>query len=289
MSDMINKTMELSDLDSDKSIKIIEELNNLVKGLYNKGLKISSWQGRFDLSGQRNSPEVINRGINYRPIENSVDDKNFPWFLYWEIVWVTLNAEFKEGQKILDLGGSSSLFSYYLASKGLDVTTVDLQEQLVSNANLVSQHTGWNLKNYVMNMTELDFDSQFDHISSICVFEHIPMYDRVVINKSISKLLVPHGRFSITFDYNNPSRLACIDSPEEINKQFVIPSGLSVRGNQRFFDSGSSYLLHPFFYPKTPWRYKLSKIKDGDFNIWQIFRSNKVNDYTFGALFLEKQ
>ena len=44
---------------------------------------------------------------------------------------MTMNAEFSKGQKVLDLGGSSSLFSYYLASKGLDVTTVDLQENLV--------------------------------------------------------------------------------------------------------------------------------------------------------------
>jgi len=67
------------------------------------------------------------------------------------------------------LGGSSSLFSYYLASKKLEVTTVDLQKNLVENANQVAQQMGWKLNNFVMDMRNLDFDSQFDHITSICV------------------------------------------------------------------------------------------------------------------------
>jgi hypothetical protein len=107
---IINKTMELSDLKFAKAREIITELNDLIRVLKDKELKISSWYGSFDLTGDQNSSEVINRGYNYEPIEESVDDKNFPWFLYWEIVWVTLNAEFSKGQNVLDLGGSSSLF-----------------------------------------------------------------------------------------------------------------------------------------------------------------------------------
>ena len=286
---IINKTMQRSDLKSDRAGKIIAELNDLIKALQDKELKISSWYGIFELTGDRDSYEVRNRGYNYKPIEDAVDDKNFPWFKYWEIVWVTLNAEFNKGQKVLDLGGSSSLFSYYLASKGLDVTTVDLQEQLVKNANQVAQQTGWKLKNYVMDMGELDFDAQFDHITSICVYEHIPMYNRIKINKLIEKLLLPGGRFSITFDYQNPSRFAKIDTPNNVYEQFVKPSGLSVRENQRFVDSGDSYLLHPFYHPGMSWKNRWSLIKKGQFRPWEIIKSKKVNDYTFGALFQEKQ
>ncbi len=147
--------MELSDLKSDKSKEIIVELGELIQKLRDKGLSISSWYGRFDLTGEDTSSEVINRGYNYKPIEGAIDDKNFPWFLYWEIVWVTMNAEFSKGQKVLDLGGSSSLFSYYLASKGLDVTTVDLQKDLVENANIVAQQMGWKLTNHTMNMRNI--------------------------------------------------------------------------------------------------------------------------------------
>lgn len=286
---IINKTMELSDLKSERARNIITELNELIKALKDKKLKISSWWGCFELTGDKNSPEVINRGYNYEPIEGSADDKNFPWFLYWEIVWVTLNAEFSKGQKVLDLGGSSSLFSYYLASKELEVTTVDLQKELVENANQVAQQMGWKLNNYVMDMRNLDFGSQFDHITSICVYEHIPMYDRVEINKYIKKLLMPGGRFSITFDYRNPSRFAMISTPREIYEQFVKPSGLIIRENQNFVDTGHPYLLQPFYHPSTSWKEKICSVRGGYFKPWEIFKSKSSNDYTFGALFQEKQ
>ncbi len=286
--DFINKTMEPSDLETPEAKKIISELNNLVTLLRSRGLKISSWYGCFDLSGKKNSDEVINRGYNYAPLPDAVDDVNFPWFLYWEIVWVVLNAEFRPGQKVIDLGGSSSLFSFYLASKGLDVTTVDLQEELVDNANHVAEEMGWNLKNHVMDMRHLAFSDSFDHITSICVYEHIPMYDRVEINRNIKKLLVPGGRFSITFDYRNPSMAARINTPSDVYDQFVKPSGLKIRGNEVFVDTGTSYLLHPFYHPAASWKEKLRSIKRGDFKAWEFFKAKSSNDYTFGALFLEK-
>ena len=61
-------------------------MNDLITTLKNKNLKISSWYGCFELTGDKDSTEVINRGYNYKPIEEVVDDKNFPLFLYWEIL-----------------------------------------------------------------------------------------------------------------------------------------------------------------------------------------------------------
>jgi 2-polyprenyl-3-methyl-5-hydroxy-6-metoxy-1,4-benzoquinol methylase len=286
---IINKTMDLEDLQSDKALAKVDELNSLIKNLRAKNLKISSWYGRFDLTGDPNSTEWINRGYGYKALKESVDDKNFPWFLYWEIVWVVLNTGFSTDMKVLDLGGSSSLFSYYLASKGLDVTTVDIQKELVDNANFVTKQMGWNLKNHVMDMRDLNFDSKFDRITSICVYEHIPiMDDRVTINKKIKDLLVEEGKISITFDYRNPSRFAQINSPKDLYEQFVKPSGLKVRENEDFFDNGKNYLLHPFYYKRRLWKYKIDAIKRGLFSPWELFRTKHANDYSFGALFLEK-
>ncbi len=288
-NNIINKTMELSDLESPESEAVIQELNELITNLRGKGLKISSWYGCFDLTGDPNSEEVINRGYNYEPLRNAVDDINFPWFLYWEIVWVVRHAGFMDHQKVLDLGGSSSLFSFYLASKGLEVTTVDLSQELVDNANHVAKAMGWNLENHMMDMRELSFTEQFHHITSICVYEHIPMYDRIEINRTIKDLLVPGGRFSITFDYRNPSMQARISSPTDVADQFVKPSGLRLRGNDIFLDTGTSYLLHPFYHPAAPWKNKISSIRRGHFNFKEFFKAKTHNDYTFGALFMEKE
>ncbi len=284
----INKTMDLQDMKSDKALTIIDELNNLVNMLSAKHLRISSWYGRLGLTGNTKSNEWVNRGYGYRSLEGAVDDKNFPWFLYWEIVWVVSNNEFSPQHKVLDLGGSSSLFSYYLASKEVDVTTIDIKKELVDNANFVGKQMGWSLKNYVMDMRQLNFDSKFDHITSICVYEHIPMYERVTVNKKIRDLLVEGGKFSITFDYRNPSKFAQISSAKDVYEQFVKPSGLKIRGNKDFFDNGKNYLLHPFYYKKRLWKYKIISVVRGQFRPWEILRIKDTNDYTFGALFLEK-
>lgn len=285
---IINKTMDREDLASDTARAIVAELNSLIEALRSKNLKISSWYGSFDLSGNPSSFERINRGYGYESIEGAADDTNFPWFLYWEIVWLVLNNEFSPKHSVLDLGGSSSLFSYYLASKGLNVTTIDLQEVLVDNANFVAQQMRWNLRNHVMDMKELNFDSEFDHVTSLCVYEHIPTCDRVVINKKIKDLLVAGGDFSVTFDYKNPSRSAGINSPEDVYEQFVKPSGLRIRGNKDFIDNGKRYLLHPFYYKRILWRVKIDRVLRGHFSSREIVRTKDTNDYTFGALFLTK-
>lgn len=284
----INMTMDFDDLQTERAKKIIKELDELVAAIKEKGLKISSWYGRFNLRSGPRSPERISRGYDYEGLGDSSDDKNFPWFLYWEIIWLVSNNEFASGQKVLDLGGSSSLFSYYLASKGLEVTAVDLNKDLVRNGNFVADKMSWNLKNYIMDMRDLDFSCTYDHITSVCVFEHIAMYERIEINKKIRKLLVENGKFSITFDYRNPCRSADISSPLDVYTQFVKPSGLKVRGNKQFMDNGKNYLLQPFYYNKSLWLYKLYRIYKRDFNISELFDTKDQNDYTFGALFMEK-
>lgn len=286
---IINKTMERSDLSSDGARGIVEELGLLINEMRKRKLRISSWYGCFELTGNKGSGEALNRGYDYESLEASVDDTNFPWFLYWEIVWVVMNAGFRVSQTVLDLGGSSSLFSYYLASKGMDVTTVDLQTGLVTNANRVAEAMGWKLSNYCMDMRNLKFDRRFDHITSICVFEHIPMFERIRVNGKIAGLLEHGGRFSITFDYKNPSRFAKINTPRDVEKQFVEPSSLRVVGNRLFRDTGQRYLLHPFYHPSISWAYRYRCVRRGHFRPWEILKRKRRNDYTFGALFQEKE
>ncbi len=283
---IINKTMAREDLSSPEAMVIIEELNALVEEVRGKGGQISTWYGSFDLNGETLEP--LNRGYGYIPLPEAVDDVCFPWFLYWEIVWIVLNNSFVPGQRLLDLGGSSSLFSYYMASKGLDVSTVDLQQDLADNGNMVAEKMGWQLQNYCMDMRSMTFDRLFDHITSVCVFEHIPMYDRVEINKEINDLLKEGGHFSITFDYRNPSRQARINTGQDVHDQFVVPSGLQVRGNSTFHDEPTNYLLNPFFYKKRLYRYKLSCLRDGHFMPWEYFNVKDQNDYTFASLFMKK-
>ena len=99
---------------------------------------------------------------------------------------------------------------------------------------------------------------------------------------------MPGATFSITFDYLNPSRAARISSPRDIDKQFVRPSGLRVRGNRDFHDGGERHLLNPFYHPRASARWRVAPVARREFPVRELFRTKDENDYTFGALFLEK-
>src|SRR5215207_1117643 len=248
---LINKTMDREDLDDPGARTVCSELDALVADLRHRGLRASNWYGALEMPPEAVEWERTNRGYGYEPLPGAADDDRFPWFLYWEIAWLAVHNDFRPGQRLLDLGGSSSLFSYWAAARGLDVVTVDLQEELMANADAVAAATGWSLRNLAMDIRELDIAERFDHIASVCVFEHIPMSDRVDISAHLRDLLVDGGSLSLTFDYLNPSRFARISSPADVAEQFVVPSGLRVLGNEEFHDNGRRYLLHPFHHPRA--------------------------------------
>lgn len=283
----INKTMDREDLDNECASSVINELNDLIVRLRSNGIGISSWLGNLTMSASVKRKSNANRGFDYTPLPGVADDSMFPWFLFWEIAWVITNNDFMKGDMVLDLGGSSSLFSYFLADKGCSVTTIDKDRALVENANQAAVTMGWTLENYEMDMREMTLDEKFDHVTSICVYEHIPLEERISINRHIRELLVENGRFSITFDYRNPSRKVGISSPGDVWKQFVEPSGLKVRGNAEFYDNQKNYLVHLFHYNNPVW--KIKYVLRGDLPLKEFLETRSSNEYTFGALFLEKQ
>lgn len=282
--------MERSDLDTKKAKNIIDDLNKLITKLYSKNLYMSSWTGTFPTRR-----EMINRflakifgfpyksqgigleqRLNYQPLPEAADDGRFPWFLYWEIYWVIKNTReyLYPGARVLDAGGASSLFSCYLASLGFDVHSVDLSKSLVKNANHIAKKLQWNMHAYVMDMKNLDFlDEYFDHVYSICVFEHLDYAVKKAALEEIVRCLKTGGILSITFDYRNPAPGVVgygkdtrprnqIKKFDDINRNFLSNANFELIGNYRFFDTRDSYLVHPRF-NNTP--------------------------YTFGALFLRKK
>ncbi|MEA2373555.1 MAG: hypothetical protein QOD53_18, partial [Thermoleophilaceae bacterium] len=61
------------------------------------------------------------------------------------------------------------------------------------------------------------------------------------------------------------------------------------RGNQEFADNGERYLLHPAHHPvaaRTDWREHC--IEQGQFERAVAEQVSDSNEYTFGALFLER-
>lgn len=296
MTKIINKTMDRSDLLTDQAKPVVEVLNKLVTALYSKGLYMTSWYGTLPKGGtielsrdgintlidrllRRTESEagvgIGNRGPDYEPLSNAVDDGRVPWYLYWEIVWVMKHGpEVKPNMRLLDAGGTSSLFTCYLASLGCEVHSIDINRRLVANGNRIAKAMGWNMRSYHMDVKKLDFeDESFDHAYSICVFEHLEYEARRQALSEIARCLRPNGILSLTFDYRNPAPYVAPYGPDtseknqlktesDIRRNFVLADDFELLGNQGFLDNGRSYLVN-YRYDNAP--------------------------YTFAAIFLRKR
>src|SRR6266480_1867801 len=129
--------MDRADLEDPRARDVCAELDALIGELGERGLRLSNWYGGLEFPADLVGYERANRGLDYEPLAGAADDARFPWFLYWEIAWLTVNNDLRAGERLLDLGGSSSLFSAYMASKGLEVVAVELNAEIVRNGDEV--------------------------------------------------------------------------------------------------------------------------------------------------------
>lgn len=287
--------MDRDDLLSPEGEQFVAQLSQLVQELEDRHLPITSWYGAlfnqgFELSfkGMRSfiwrrfgrtrriGPTAeINRGADsYEPVPGIMCDDLHPWFLYWEAFWVTVNGpNICQGARVLDAGGTASLFSFYLASQGLETHSVDLNKRLVAAGDRTARAMGWNLHSHCMDMTNLEFDrAYFDHAYSICVLEHLDADSRQRALREIGRVLKPGGILSLTFDYGAPG-VNLVDSganyepdnlirtPEDVQRNFFSCPLYEPLGNLPFVDNGKNYLSWPY---------------------------DPSSKYTFGAVFLRR-
>lgn len=285
---IINKTMDRADLERPECRLVLMELFGLMRRMNAKGARYSSWYGRA--TGWPSPWESINRGESYEPWPANPDELHVPWFLLWEIAWLVVNTPLVPGGRVLDMGGAGSLFSCYLASRGHDVVSIDLEPTLCDLANETGQRMGWRLHGEQMDMTQLAFpEASFDHVFSVCVLEHLPISGRIRCGAQVASLLKPGGTASYTFDYANPQAFGRLGSPDDVHSQLVTPSRLTLRGNKRFQDSGGRYLATPQCFGFS----RISRLAAGVHAAltrqlpWRNIISRKTS-YTFGAIFLEK-
>ncbi|HID97451.1 MAG TPA: class I SAM-dependent methyltransferase [Thermodesulfobacteriaceae bacterium] len=278
MKQSVNKTMDRNDLLDRSAQSTVEDINRVMQEIYRKGMVMTSWYGT--LEKPYSEVGLDNRGADYQPLPGAVDDNRIPWFLYWEIEWVIRNGpELGKGMKVLDAGGTSSLFSCYLASLGLEVHSIDINPSLLQNSNDISRAMGWKLRAYAMDIEKMEFEDMFfDHAFSISVFEHLDYYTKQKALLDIHRCLKPGGRLCMTFDYANPAPFVfgcnrfdtrprnALGSPEQV-KKVLCPAGLfEMLGNRDFMDNGKRYLEPP---------------RDASLE--------NPQEYTFGALFTKKK
>jgi cyclopropane fatty-acyl-phospholipid synthase-like methyltransferase len=107
--------------------------------------------------------EYVN-GVRYRYSTAWVNqiESELRWRLYWHQQKILQNKVLP-GQQVLEIGVGSGFTANYLRSKGVDVTTFDIDP--AKKPNIVG-----NIVNY-------EFENKYDHILAFEVFEHIPFVE----------------------------------------------------------------------------------------------------------------
>ena len=237
MENIINKSMDLEDFNEEKLSMLCKDIIALEDDFSKDGFIVSSWYGNIQIIKFYDKLEKLNRGYHYKAILPKRYDKKFPSFLIWEIYNVFYGLNLKKGDIVLDIGGACSLFSFFLASKGIEVVAIDKNELLVDEANRIAKAKKLNYNAVNMDAEEYvkTCNRKFDYITSICVFEHIALEKRKRIMLNLDKILSPKGKVAMTFDYKNPSKFVQINNNRDIHDQFGCNPNFIFMGNDEFY------------------------------------------------------
>ncbi|MBI2105121.1 MAG: class I SAM-dependent methyltransferase [Candidatus Omnitrophica bacterium] len=166
----------------------------------------------------------------------------------WEAAWTILHSRVAPAHEVLDIGGASSLFSFYLASLGCRVTVLDNDWAncgILLNARHVARRMGWRLSALDRDVSRpLPFaDEAFDRVFSICVLEHLPPRVRQGLMREIGRVLKPGGIAAFTMDYDHSRPLLLTDKGlrfayrHKLERDVIRPSGLRLHGPADWTDA----------------------------------------------------
>jgi SAM-dependent methyltransferase len=162
----------------------------------------------------------------------------------WENAWILAHSDVGPNARILDAGGASTIFSFYLASKGCEVSVIDsdwLGQGIIENAIAVSRAMNYGMKVISGDITHpLPYPVEyFDYVFCICVMEHLGPGQRRQAMKNLAACLKPGGLMGLTIDYDierGGDKGLRFRDRDAIVHDLVLPSGLSVYGNDDLID-----------------------------------------------------
>ena len=214
------------DLSSSEIKKVADKIKSIKDLLRSKSLRYTSSAGTF-----------IQR--NYTP--QSERNK------LWENAWVVYHSEVKAGHKVLDIGGASTAFVFYLASLGCSVKVIDNDWSccgIIYNTNYVAKKMRWDIEAIDRDIAKpIPFpDDSFDRIFSICTIEHLSSSVRRRMMGEVGRVLKPSGIVGITIDYDHNRKVLISDKGlrfgyrQKLFEEIINPSGLSLYGNVELVD-----------------------------------------------------
>ena len=126
--------------------------------------------------------------------------------------------------RVLDVGCGAGLLSEALASRGADVTAIDLAPELIKMARLHGLESGVKVDYRVVSVEDLASESpeSFDAVTCMEMLEHVP--DPASIITACTKLLKPGGQLFLSTLNRTPAAFAlAVVGAEYIAK--LLPKG----------------------------------------------------------------
>ncbi len=176
-----------------------------------------------------------------------------------------LYADGERRLRILDFGGAATLPVYFFASRGCEVSCLDIDAALCEATNRAAVRHRWKLRAAPVDLLDSEpspgMRGPFDAVISASVLEHLPKNQQAKAVARLAALLRPAGVLVMTFDFGADAPQPCaVRSVEEVER-LVVASGLAWMGGQPFHDTGARFALD---------------------------RRHPDRKFTFGAVFLER-
>lgn len=181
----------------------------------------------------------------------------------WENSWVAAHSGVKAGDKVLDIGGASTVFVFYLASLGCSVKVIDNDWSccgMIYNTRYVARKMNWEIEVFDRDISKpIPFpDNSFDRVFSICTVEHLSSSVRRKMMQEVARVLAPGGIVGLTIDYGPERKVLIADKGlrfgyrQKLFDEIINPSGLSLYGNDDLVDTGTGEdgFLGAFFLKK---------------------------------------
>tara|TARA_B100001029_G_C15026919_1_gene434247 strand:+ start:120 stop:986 length:867 start_codon:yes stop_codon:yes gene_type:complete len=180
---------------------------------------------------------------------------------YFTVRWKSKKINYKNGQRLLDIGGGDGVFAKYISGKGLNVT---LQDAYYDKNNINKNYI------YANDLDEIVSKNKFDFITLWHSLEHIHDLDKLFFN--INRLLLNEGELIIAVpNLNAPERKfynkdwAAYDAPRHLyHFNFTTLEKIC---NKYKFKVIRKYCL----YQDTPYNILLSISRKNFINIFKAF------------------
>jgi 2-polyprenyl-3-methyl-5-hydroxy-6-metoxy-1,4-benzoquinol methylase len=125
--------------------------------------------------------------------------------------------------RLLDLGCGLGRHSVYMASKGFDVTAVDLSDYAVNHLREWAEKVSLDIKAVVCNMLSLPFkDNSFDCVIAYNVIYHTDTKGFIASLDEIRRIIKPNGEMFITLISKNTHSYQHADLYKRVDENTIL-------------------------------------------------------------------